>query len=373
MVVEQIEETDEREREFFGDIVAGSITGERQRRLAVLCFLHRQSASGAGLKAPDLERLTGCTREELSSTLWYLREKEWAQAGESGEYSITAEGSDFIENKLDEREAAICRKWLAPESPPRDIPEPPAEQAAGVAARPQKRVILSMGGKGGVGKTSVMTGLAEWFEDKQIPATLLDLDTENKACGSLTHFFGGRVPKINIHTPAGLDAFVDHLGENAQAILADMGAGSGQVTYDWFDKMYPDVAETGVAFTAIGVVTGDPASVESILAWAEALEDRVTYVIVENNLTEYTDFTYWRDGEQAQEFRKRFQPAVIRMDCRLADLENAARKLGVTLGRVAGRNVAAAELRKASLVMRAQSYRRRMFAEFDKVKDLLLP
>ncbi len=31
------------------------------------------------------------------------------------------------------------------------------------------------------------------------------------------------------------------------------------------------------------------------------------------------------------------------------------------------------ELQKASLVMRAQSYRRRMFAEFDKVKDLLLP
>ena len=27
----------------------------------------------------------------------------------------------------------------------------------------EKRVILSMGGKGGVGKTSVMTGLAEWF------------------------------------------------------------------------------------------------------------------------------------------------------------------------------------------------------------------
>ena len=30
---------------------------------------------------------------------------------------------------------------------------------------PTKRVILSMGGKGGVGKTSVMAGLAEWFEE----------------------------------------------------------------------------------------------------------------------------------------------------------------------------------------------------------------
>jgi Mrp family chromosome partitioning ATPase len=76
---------------------------------------------------------------------------------------------------------------------------------------PRKRVILSMGGKGGVGKTNVMTGLAEWYRDHEIPVTLLDLDTENKARGSLTHFFEGRVPKVNIHTPEGLDAFLDYL------------------------------------------------------------------------------------------------------------------------------------------------------------------
>src|SRR5438552_17664340 len=73
-----------------------------------------------------------------------------------------------------------------------------------LAAGASKRVILSMGGKGGVGKTSVMAGLAEWFDTNQIPVKLLDLDTENKARGSLTHFFGGRVPKVNIHT-AGVD------------------------------------------------------------------------------------------------------------------------------------------------------------------------
>lgn len=119
----------------------------------------------------------------------------------------------------------------------------------------EKRVILSMGGKGGVGKTSIMTGLAEWFDANQIPVQLLDLDTENKARGSLTHFFGGRVPKINIHTPAGLDAFVDRLSDGVPVILADMGAGAGQITYEWFDRMYPDVAESGIVFTGIGVVT----------------------------------------------------------------------------------------------------------------------
>ena len=49
----------------------------------------------------------------------------------------------------------------------------------------EKRVILSMRGKGGVGKAGIITGLAEWFDANQIPIKLLDLDTENKAWGSL--------------------------------------------------------------------------------------------------------------------------------------------------------------------------------------------
>ena len=169
---------------------------------------------------------------------------------------------------------------------------------------------------------------------------MLDLDTENKARGSLTHFFGGRVPKINIHTPAGLDAFIDHLSDGVPVILADMGAGAGQITYEWFDRMYPDVAESGIAFTAIGVVTADPASVESVLAWAARLQNRVTYLIVENSIAEYTDFTYWNESEQAQQFRQVFEPAVIHMDYRLPDLENAARNHGLTLGDIATRTTA---------------------------------
>ena len=145
-----------------------------------------------------------------------------------------------------------------------------------------KRIVFTMGGKGGVGKTGLMVALAEWFEAHEIPFTLLDLDTENKARGSLKHFFNGSVTKVNIHTPAGLDTFIDHLESGASIILADMGAGSGQVASDWFDAMYEDVSATGARFTAVGVITPDPASVESVLAWANRLQDRVQYVVVQN-------------------------------------------------------------------------------------------
>jgi len=186
-----------------------------------------------------------------------------------------------------------------------------SSEATGQApvAAAEKRVILSMGGKGGVGKTSVITGLAEWFDSNQIPLQLMDLDSENKARGSLAHFFGERAPKINIHTPAGLDAFVDQLGESAPVILADMGAGSGQVTYQWFEEMYPDVAGAGIVFTTIGVVTPDAASVESVLAWASHLQNRAAYLIVENSIAPHCDFQYWRESAQAREFQRIFQPA----------------------------------------------------------------
>ncbi len=154
-----------------------------------------------------------------------------------------------------------------------------------------------MGGKGGVGKTGVVVSLAEWFAANEIPVTLLDLDTENKTRGSLKHFFNGTVTKVNIHTPAGLDAFVDHLDGGTSIIVADMGAGAGQVASGWFDSMYEDMAASGVRFTAVGVVTPDPASVESVLAWASRLQDRVEYVIVENATSALADFTYWRSTE----------------------------------------------------------------------------
>ena len=64
-----------------------------------------------------------------------------------------------------------------------------------------------------------------------------------------------------------------------------MGAGAGQVTYDWFERMYPDVLEAGIGFTAIGVVTADPASVESVLTWTSRLQSQVSYLIVENSIT----------------------------------------------------------------------------------------
>jgi hypothetical protein len=126
-------------------------------------------------------------------------------------------------------------------------------------------------------------------------------------------------------------------------------------------------------FTAFGVVTPDPASVESVLGWAARLQNRVEYLIVENAVTPQADFSYWRDSDQCLRFREAFRPVVLSMEYRLADLENASRQHGVTPAQIAQRTTNVTELQKASFVIRAQSYRRRLFQEFEKAKELFLP
>jgi len=239
--------------------------------------------------------------------------------------------------------------------------------------KPSKKVVFTPGGKGGVGKTTISTALAEWYTENQIPCTLLDLDTENKKKGSFAHFFPDRAVKIDINTPAGLDAFIDHADKEPAVILADMGAGSGKVAAHWFHSMYESVKES-LSFTALSVLTSDPASVESLLSWAAQLQDRVSYVVVLNQQEEnQVGFSYWENTAEAKAFRALFQPAIIRMDSRLPDLQHAMRNHGFTLGQVIQRKTKAAELEKSSLVVRAQAYRRQLFAEFDRIMEALLP
>lgn len=235
---------------------------------------------------------------------------------------------------------------------------------------PTSRVVFTQGGKGGVGKTAFTSLLVEWYSTHGVAHTVLDLDTENKARGSLKHYFPDAA-KVNIHTPDGLDALIDAL-DGPPIVIADMGAGAGAVSHAWFRSMYNAVADMGVAFTAIGVITPDPASVESVLTWGNALQGRAQYLIVRNAITNPADFAYWENDASADAFRRAFSPREIDMEYRLPKVEHPARQHGVTLAAIAARRVDVEALRQSTVVIRAQAYRRNLFAELDRVKDLLL-
>lgn len=244
--------------------------------------------------------------------------------------------------------------------------EPPIPKTS-----PSARVIFTQGGKGGVGKTALATMLVEWYKQRDLPYALIDMDSENKDRGSLQHFFPD-ARKSNIQRARGLDDFIDVLDQGVPIVIADMGAGAGEVAHQWFDSMYDQANTNGIVFTAIGLVTPDPASVSSILAWAQFLQERVEYLIVRNALSNPADFAYGETDPQADSFRRLFNPKEIAMEYRLPEIEHETREHGLTMQTVAERKTNHPPLMKTASVWRAQAYRRHIFAEFDRVKESLL-
>jgi hypothetical protein len=240
-----------------------------------------------------------------------------------------------------------------------------------LAATASARVIFTEGGKGGVGKTAFMGMLVEWYAKQDLNYTLLDLDTENKARGSLKQYFP-QARKIDVHQPDSLDVFVEILDE-ASLVIADMGAGAGSVAAEWFDRVYEGVKELGVAFTAIGLVTGDQSSVDSVCAWGGALQNRVDYLVVKNRMTKETTFGYWDECREAKAFRETFHPKEIEIEYRTPKVEERAREYGATIQAIAsGRGELPSELKSAMVRIHAQQYRRNAFAELDRVAEILL-
>ncbi len=122
--------------------------------------------------------------------------------------------------------------------------------------KPTKLIVFSCGGKGGVGKTTVATAIADFYATRAIPATLFDCDTENKQRGSLSHFFP-TATKLDIRAERGLDRFVDTmLTAGTPVALADLAAGSGRDMVrndDWTtSELFEELGARGVSDRRFG-------------------------------------------------------------------------------------------------------------------------
>jgi hypothetical protein len=238
----------------------------------------------------------------------------------------------------------------------------------------QKNIIFSAGGKGGGGKTTAMVSLVDFLKSENCPLTLIDADIENKVHGSLSHFFK-EAAKVDITTPHGLDEFAERvLHESAPIVLADLGAGSGKYTFRWFDDMYEELKNVGVGFLTIGVVTSEVATTETVLNWANVLKNRVNYMIIRNHRNG-DSFPSLEESELGQKFMRLAKPAVIDMEARLEDLQQAMDERGLSLRQAieAPAETAGPLLSKAISKIRLRAYLSRIDAQFRRVVDTILP
>jgi hypothetical protein len=238
----------------------------------------------------------------------------------------------------------------------------------------QKRIVFTMGGKGGSGKSTLMASLTDFLRSEQCPVTLVDCDVENKVHGSFSHFFKDAL-KVDITTPHGLDEFVDKVfADNAPMVLADLGAGAGKWTFKWFEDMYEPMNEAGVRFLAIGVVTSEAATTETVFNWANTLKGRTEYLIVRNHRNG-DDFGSLQSSEPGQRFLKMSKAPIIDMEARLEDLQKEMDQRGLSLRQAldAPTETAGPLLSRAVSKIRMRGYLTRMDAQFRKVIETLLP
>ena len=74
--------------------------GEHNRRLGVLCLLYtqrRRNPERPTIGLIELEEMMSIPREYLEFTLWYLKQKRYVEMGQGADFSLTAEGVDFVE------------------------------------------------------------------------------------------------------------------------------------------------------------------------------------------------------------------------------------------------------------------------------------
>jgi len=79
-----------------------SIEGESNRRVAVLAVLYyhrRRNPDAADVSLKEIEERMGFPRDYLDFTLWYLHQKGYIKKTDNAQYTLTANGVDFIETE----------------------------------------------------------------------------------------------------------------------------------------------------------------------------------------------------------------------------------------------------------------------------------
>ena len=112
---------------------------ESELRIALLCVLYdrRQTKPFTpSLSMRHLESILDTTPDELSSVLWYLKQRNLVRADDKSSLHITVDGMDFLENKKpspDEVMRFIKPDALAGANAP--APAPPAAKAENESVR----------------------------------------------------------------------------------------------------------------------------------------------------------------------------------------------------------------------------------------------
>lgn len=235
----------------------------------------------------------------------------------------------------------------------------------------RSQILFTQGGKGGVGKTTVIAPLTAWIRSKGFDPVLLDFDNENREKCSFQSFYS-EAQKLDIRAPDSLDRVFHFLERPGTIVIADQGAGSGAETFSWFNRTAEIVREFADV-TSIAIVTKDPGSVASVLTWAYHLGNRVRYLVVLNELVRGTGFDAWCTTPAVTDFVATTKPAVVSLQNRNPDFEDMLRAHHLTLEKVINKDHSIEWFHSLTRVIQARRYQQEAYSAFESASHILLP
>lgn len=173
-------------------------------------------------------------------------------------------------------------------------------------------LVITVGSKGGSGKTTSITHLHGVLEELAIPHRVCDLDDENQ---SLTRLLGDRAELLNASNLMAMDGLFNGLMDKQERlVLADVKGGQKGEVLEWLKCIpYDEAKAAGVRVVTLLAMTSDTDSICTSLEWANELAGGATPVIVLNHALG-SNFMFLMNSAEGITFLKRYSPLILNVD-----------------------------------------------------------
>lgn len=150
----------------------------------------------------------------------------------------------------------------------------------------RSKVYLTLGGKGGVGKSIVAMLLADYFVRAERAFGAYDCDEENRAkSAAFGNFYKAAVP-VNLRSIEDCDNLLVTASEWPVSVV-DLPANASAEFFEWWEAVVsPDTLRSlNIEVIGVGVVTPEAGAVASVVQWAARLQESMRFLIALNHRT----------------------------------------------------------------------------------------
>lgn len=181
------------------------------------------------------------------------------------------------------------------------------------------RVFVTLGGKGGVGKSIVAVLLADHFARAERPFGAYDCDEENRGKSAA---FGNSHPDavaVNLRSVEDCDRLLVTAAEWPVSVV-DLPANASGEFFDWWEAVVnPETLRAlNIEVIGVGVITPEAGAVASVVQWAARLQESMTFLIALNHRTPMRVakdrerlFAEYFASNVGRRFRETLRPAEI--------------------------------------------------------------